>query len=55
MRKRCLHNLPFDLPQISVPKKPKVVMHEDEIETFFHHLDKIAKAQSVLIMQSAQS
>ncbi len=51
-RERCLHNLPFDLPQISVPKKPKVVMHEDEIETFFHHLDKIANLQQQTMVRA---
>ena len=51
-RERCLHNLPFDLHHISVPKKPKVVMHEDEIETFFHHLDQIANLHQQVMVRS---
>jgi integrase len=51
-RERCLHNLPFDLPQITVPKKPKVVMHEDEIDQFFHHLDKIANLHQQVMVRA---
>lgn len=51
-RERCLHNIPFDLPQISVPKKPKVVMHEDEIEVFFRHLDQIANLHQQVMVRS---
>lgn len=51
-RERCLHNLPFDLPLINVPKKPKVVMHEDEIDTFFRHLDAIANLHQQVIVHS---
>ena len=51
-RDRCLHTIPFDLPQIDVPKKPKVVMHDDEIETFFMHLDKIANLHQQVMVRS---
>jgi integrase len=51
-RERCLHNLPFDILQIKVPKKPKVVMHEEEILTFFHHLDQIANLHQQVMVRS---
>jgi integrase len=51
-RERCLHNIPFDLPQITVPKKPKAIMHEDEIEVFFGHLDKIANLHQQVMVRA---
>ena len=51
-RERCLHNIPFDLPQITVPKKPKAILHEDEIETFFGHLDKIANLHQQVMVRA---
>lgn len=36
----------------TVTKKPKVVMHEDEIDQFFHHLDKIANLHQQVMVRA---
>jgi len=51
-KERCIHNLPFDFPEVKVGHAPKVVLVEDEITTLFGHLDRIANLQQQVLIRS---
>jgi|GEM_PF-2678479 len=49
-RDRGLHSIRFSLPRIKVPRKPKLVLTEEQVGEFFRHLDTHATLhQSVMV------
>ena len=51
-RERGLHQIAFDIPQIKVPRQPKVVMSEGELRQFFAALDRFANLQQQVMIRS---
>ncbi len=47
---RGLHAVRFDLPKTKAPRRPRLVLTEEQVEEFFRHLDTFANLhQSVMI------
>ncbi|GLH65733.1 tyrosine-type recombinase/integrase [Geothrix edaphica] len=51
-RKRGLHNTPLEYPTIDVPRDPKQVLSEEQVEVFFIHVDRIGSLHARIMIRS---